>query len=131
LQPLDVPTTMWADIAIEFVEGLQKIKGKSVILTVVDPFSKAAHFLSLEHPYTTTTVAQIFFNIVVRLHGILSTIVSDWDPIFTGHFWKELFALVGVKLQFTSMFHPQADGQSEAMNKIITMYLRCLTGNHP
>jgi hypothetical protein len=129
LQPLDVPTTVWADIAIDFVEGLPKIKGKSVILTVVDRFSKAAHFLRLGHSYTAMTVAQVFFDSVVKLHGIPSTIICDWDPVFTVRFWKELFAMARVKLQFTSAFHPQTDVQSEATNKIISMYLRCLTSD--
>jgi hypothetical protein len=131
LQPLDVPTTVWVDIAIDFVEGLPKVKGKSVILTVVDRFSKAAHFLPLGHPYTATSVARVFFDATVKINGITSTIVSDCDPVFTGHFWNELFAMAGVKLQFTPAFHPQADGQSEATNKIVAMYLRCLTGDRP
>jgi hypothetical protein len=40
-----------------------------------------------------------------------------------------LFALAGVKLNLTIAFHPQSDGQSEAVNKVITMYLRCLAGD--
>jgi hypothetical protein len=96
---------------------------------VVDRFSKAAHFLPLGHPYTVATVAQVFFDTIVKLHDILSTIVSDQDPLFTDRFWKELFAMAGVKLQFTFAFHPQANGQSEATDKIIAMYLRCLTGD--
>jgi hypothetical protein len=54
-----------------------------------------------------------------------------WGPMFTSEFWRELFRLAGVKLQMTSAFHPQADEQSEATNKIIAMYLRCLTGDRP
>jgi hypothetical protein len=68
---------VWADIAIDFVERLPKIKGKSIILMVIDRFSKAVHFLPLGHLYTMMTVAQVFFDTVVRLHGIPSTIVSD------------------------------------------------------
>jgi hypothetical protein len=40
LQPLEVPTMVWANIALDFIEGLPKVHGKSVILTVVDRFSK-------------------------------------------------------------------------------------------
>ena len=131
LQPLDVPTTVWADVAMDFVEALPKVNGKTVILTVVDRFSKAAHFIALSHPYTATSVARAFFDEVVRLHGIPSSMVSDRDPVFTSSFWQELFKLAEVKLRFTSAFHPQSDGQSEATNKIIAMYLRCLTGDRP
>ena len=119
------------DVAMDFIEALPKVNGKSVILTVVDRFSKAAHFIALVHPYTAVSVARVFFLEVVRLHGILASIVSDRDPVFTSSFWRELFRLSGVKLQFTSAFHPQSDGQSEAANKIISMYLRCLTSDRP
>jgi len=50
LQPLDVPSQVWADISIDFIEGLPKVGGKSVILTVVDRFSKYAHFIALGQP---------------------------------------------------------------------------------
>jgi transposase-like protein len=65
---------------MDFIEGFHKINGKSVILTVVDRFSKAAHFITLGHLYTATTVARAFFTKIVRLHGIPSSIVSDCDP---------------------------------------------------
>jgi hypothetical protein len=131
LQPLEVPTTVGVDIAMDFVEGLPRVNGKSVILTVVDKFSKADHFLPLGHPYTTTLVVCLFFDNVVKLHGMPSSIVSDCDPVFTGHFWQELFRLAGVRLQLSSAFHPQSDGQWEATNKIITMNLCCLVGDRP
>jgi hypothetical protein len=131
LQPLPVPTRVWEDISMDFEEGLPRVNGKSVILTVVDRQSKYAHFLPLGHPYTATSVAHVFFNEVVRLHGIPLSIVSDRDPVFTSAFWTELFRLAGVKLTMSSAFHPQTDGQSEAANRVIGMYLRCLTGDRP
>jgi len=116
---------------MDFIEALPRVNGKTIILTVVDRFSKYAHFIPLGHPYTAASVAKAFFQEIVRLHGLPATIVSDRDPVFTSDFWKELFNLTGVRLQFTSAFHPQSDGQSEATNKIIAMYLRCLTGDRP
>ncbi|KAF0930854.1 hypothetical protein E2562_035954 [Oryza meyeriana var. granulata] len=99
LQPLEVPSSVWADIAMDFVEGFPKVGGKSVVLTVVDRFSKYAHFVALGHPYTATSVARVFFDHIVRLHGIPCSIVSDCDPVFTSTFWTELFALSGVELR--------------------------------
>jgi hypothetical protein len=55
---------------MDFVEALPKVNGKTVILTVVDRFSKAAHFIPLSHPYTATSVARVFFSEIVRLHGM-------------------------------------------------------------
>jgi hypothetical protein len=57
--------------------------------------------------------------------------VSDRDPVFTLTFWRELMRLMGTKLHRTTAFHPQSDGQSEAANHVIIMYLRCLTGDRP
>ncbi|WVZ51298.1 hypothetical protein U9M48_002453 [Paspalum notatum var. saurae] len=54
-----------------------RVHGKSVILTMVDRFSKFAHFIPLGHPYTATSVARVFFQEIVRLHGIPGSIVSD------------------------------------------------------
>jgi transposase InsO family protein len=97
----------------------------------VDRFSKYAHFVPLGHPYTTNSVAKVFFDAIVRLHGLPESILSDQDPVFTSKFWSELFTLSGVKLHQSSAFHPQSNGQSEAVNKIITMYLRCLASDRP
>jgi hypothetical protein len=131
LRPLEVPSSVWSDISMDFIEGLPKVGGKSVILMVVDRFSKYAHFIPLAHPYSASTVARAFFDDIVRLHGIPLSIVSDRDPVFTSNFWKDLFAMCGTSLRMSTAFHPQTDGQSEAVNKTIAMYLRCMTGDRP
>lgn len=131
LQPLDVPHTVWSDIAMDFVEGFPKVGGKSVVLTVGDRFSKYAHFIALGHPYTALAVARIFFDQVVRLHGLPCSIVSDRDQVFTSQLWTELFSLAGVKLRLSSAFRPQTDGQSEVTNRVLGVYLQCLAGDHP
>jgi hypothetical protein len=131
LQPLPVPSSVWADIGIDFIEALPRVQGKTVILSVVDRFSKYCHFIPLAHPYTAQTVAQAFFADIVRLHGVPQSIVSDRDPVFTSVFWTELMRLTGTKLFMSSAFHPQTDGQTEAANRVIVMYLRCFTGDRP
>jgi transposase InsO family protein len=84
-------------------------------------------FIPLGHPYTAISMARAIFTNIVRLHGLPSSIVSDRDPVFTSMFWQELFSIAGIKLSLSSAFHPQL----EAMNKVITMYLRCLTEHWP
>jgi hypothetical protein len=86
LQPLVVPTSVCVDVAMDFVEGFPRVNGKSVILMVVDRFSKAVHFITLGHPYTATIVACAFYDTIIRLHGIPSSIVSDRDSVFTSKF---------------------------------------------
>jgi hypothetical protein len=86
LQPLNVSSIIWADVAMDFVKGFPRINSKPVILTVVERFSKYGHFIPLGHPYTATTVAKAFFDTVVHLHRIPCSIVSDRDPVFTSQF---------------------------------------------
>jgi hypothetical protein len=131
LHPLELPSLIWADIAMDFVEGFPKSGGKSVILIVVDCFSKYSHFIALSHPYTAIPLVRAFFDNIVRLHGIPCSIVSDQDPVFTSMFWTELFSLTGTQLCMSTAFHLQTDGQSEVTNRILCVYLRCLAGNRP
>ena len=72
---MTIPTAIWSDISMDFVEGLPKSFGKSVIFVVVDRLSKAAHFIALSYPYTAATVAQAFQDTVYRLHGFPQSIV--------------------------------------------------------
>lgn len=81
-----MPTSVWADIGMDFIKALPCVGGKSVILTIVDRFSKYCHFIPLAHPYSAKSVAQAFFSNIVRLHGIPQSIVSDRDPLLTSIF---------------------------------------------
>ena len=96
---------------------------------MVDRFSKYAHFIALSHPYTASSVARAFFDGIVRLHGFPTSIVSDRDPVFTSHMWRDLFKMAGVQLRFSTAFHPQTNGQSEVVNRVLAMYLQCTTGD--
>jgi hypothetical protein len=131
LQPLELPSAVWADIAMDFIEGFLRVDGKSVILTVVGRFSNYAHFIPLRHPYTAVSVAKVFFDNIVKLHGIPSSIVSDRDPVFTSIVWMKLFRLSGVQLQMSTTFDPQTNSQSKVTNRILGVYLHCLAEDQP
>jgi transposase InsO family protein len=107
----------------------QKSEGKSVIMVIVDRLTKYAHFCALSHPFKASTVSTAFMETVQKLHGSPKIIVSDRDPIFTGHFWTELFSCLGTQLAHSSSYHPQSDGQTEIVNKCLEGYLRCFVSD--
>ena len=67
----------------------------------------------MQQGYSLDQLADIYMKEVVRLHGVLISIVSDRDSRFTSHFWKSLQRSLGTQLHFSTAFHPQTDGQSE------------------
>ncbi|GJX81899.1 ty3-gypsy retrotransposon protein [Tanacetum coccineum] len=79
---------MWEDVSMNFIMGLLPSKGLTVILMMVDCFSKYAHFEALPTNFNAHRVAEVFMDIVVKHHGIPKTIVSDHDPIFVTLYGK-------------------------------------------
>jgi hypothetical protein len=106
LQPLSIPPIIWKDISMDFITSLPKSGNKLVIMAVVDHLSKYAHLCSLQHPFTTSTVAQIFMDRVFKLHGMPHFIVSDRNPTFTSNFWQELFKIQGTEMHLSTTYHP-------------------------
>jgi transposase InsO family protein len=93
---------------------------------VVDWLTKYAHFLALKYPYIAEKLAQVFMNQLFKLHGMPQTIISDRDATFTSKFWTEVFKFQRVFLSFSTTYHPQSNGQLEAVNKFVENYLRCM-----
>lgn len=78
---------------MDFVEGLPKSEGKTIVYVVVDRPSKFAHILPLVHPYTASMVAKVFYENIYKLYGLPRSVVSDRDAVFLLKFWQELFRL--------------------------------------
>ena len=91
---------------------------------IVDRLTKSAHFIPVRIDYSKGRLAELYVDEIVRLHGVPLSIVSDRDPRFTSRFWKELQSALGNKLNFSTAFHPQTDGQSDRLIQVLEDMLR-------
>ncbi|TYK18857.1 ty3-gypsy retrotransposon protein [Cucumis melo var. makuwa] len=98
LQPLSVPGWKWESV-----------------------LTKSAHFVPGKSTYTASKWGQLYMTKIVRLHGVPVSIVSDRDARFTSKFWKGLQLALGTRLDFSTAFHPQTDGQTESHQATIGM----------
>lgn len=124
-QPLDIPTSPWQSISLDFITQLPRTQaGYDAILVVVDRLSKMAHFIPTTTDISAKSTAKLFFDNIFRLHGLPTSIISDRDPKFISKFWKSLFKTLGTKLNISSSYHPQTDGQTERTNRTLEQFLR-------
>lgn len=132
LQPLTPPFRKWESIGMDLITDLPVTpRGHDSILVFVDRLSKMVHFAPTTKSAGADEMARLYVDKVWSLHGLQSEIVSDRDPRFTGHFWKEVLRIVGTKQAMSTAFHPQTDGQTERVNRILEDYLRHYVGPAP
>ena len=131
LQPLSVPDFQWQHISMDFIVHLPKTRsGFTAVLVVVDRLTKMVHLLPTFDTASAEETAALFRDRVFCLHGMPQSIVSDRDVKFTSAFWRELHRLLGITLNMSSAYHPQTDGQTERMNRILEDMLRHFVNRH-
>jgi transposase InsO family protein len=135
LQPLPIPTDTWnspfKEISLDWITGLPPSMRNGVeynsILTVVCRVTKYALFIPTQDDTTAADFAELFFEHVECRFGSPRSIVTDRDSRITSEFWREVCEMKIIKRRLSTAYHPQTDGQSEALNRIVEDYLRAYT----
>ncbi|GJZ43555.1 putative reverse transcriptase domain-containing protein [Tanacetum coccineum] len=114
LQQPEIPEWKWEKITMELVTKLPRSSGGyDAIWVIVDRLTKSAHFLSIREDYKTDKLAKIYINEIVTKHGVPVSIISDRDGRFASHLWQALQEALGTRLDMSTAYHPETDGQSE------------------
>ncbi|KAG3123922.1 hypothetical protein PI126_g23481 [Phytophthora idaei] len=77
------------------------------------------HLAAVPAEVTAVQTARLCVDMVLKHHGMPLDIVSDRDPRFTARFWQEVFTLLGTHLSMSTADHPQTDGQTERVNRVL------------
>jgi hypothetical protein len=125
LQTLKIPHWKWEEISMDFFVGLPtKQSSYDSIWVIIDHFSKVAHFIPVKTTYKGVKLTELYIFRIVCLHGVPKKIVSDRGTQFMLRFWEKLHEATDTRLNFSSAYHPQTDGQTERVNQILEDMLR-------
>lgn len=125
LRPLPVAADSWRSVSMDFIFGLPPdARGNTGVLVFVDRFSKMVHLVPVSVNISAAECAALFIDVVFRLHGLPESIVSDRDTRFVAAFWRRLFELLGTRLMMSTAAHPETDGQTERVNRVLEDVLR-------
>jgi len=122
LHPLEVACKPWTHISTEFITDPPESGGATIILVVVDRGTKMAHFVPIRNK-DSPSLAGAYLENVWKNHGFPEDVVSNRDTTFTGSFFMDLYNFLVIKRSMSRAYHPQTDGQTECINRVIELYL--------
>ena len=109
---------------MDFIEGLPLSDGYDTILVIVCRLSKMALFITTHRDIDAEDLAMLFLVHVFSKHGTPLDIISNCGKHFISRFWRSLCQLLGIKVNLSTAYHPETDGQTEWVNQILEQYLR-------
>jgi hypothetical protein len=131
LESLPVPERPWQEVSLDFITQLPwsyiGTAKYDAILVIVDHYTKMAKFIPTTTNLAAPEFAAVFYENIELKYGSLRGIVSDRDTRITSKFWAEVCSYSLIKRRLSTAFHPQTDGQTEILNRILENYLRLYT----
>ena len=109
LNPIEPPLRPWEEITYDLITGLPESEGFDAILTVVDRFSKMAHYIPTTSRATAVDIANLFITHIWKLHGLPKRTISDRGSVFNSKFMKQVYKRLDIKPSFSTAYRPQTD----------------------
>ncbi|GKE52559.1 putative reverse transcriptase domain-containing protein, partial [Tanacetum coccineum] len=125
LQQPEIPEWKWENITMDFIKKLPRTRsGHDAIWVVVDRLTKSAHFLVIREDYSIEKLARLYTDEIFACHAVPMSIILDRDAWFTSHLWQTFQKALGTRLDMSTAYHPQTDGQSEHTIQTLENMLR-------
>nr|GFA04773.1 retrotransposon protein, putative, Ty3-gypsy subclass [Tanacetum cinerariifolium] len=116
----EIPEWKWEKITMEFINKLPRTRsGHDSIWVIVDRLTKSAHLLPVREDYKIEKLARLYINEIIARHGVPVSIIFDRDSYFTSRFWKSLKKALGTRLDLSTAYYPEADGQKVGEGKLL------------
>nr|GEU51434.1 putative reverse transcriptase domain-containing protein [Tanacetum cinerariifolium] len=125
LKQPEIPVWKWKGISMDFVTKLPRTSSRhATIWVIVDRLTKSAYFLPMSEDYKMDRLARLYLNKIVARHGVSISIISDHDSRFTSRFWQSMREALGTRLDMSTAYHHQTDGQSKRTIQTLKDILR-------
>ena len=124
LIPNPIPSRPYQSIAMDFIVNLPWSNGFNAIFVIVDRLSKQGMFIPCTTGLTAKEFAELFVKHVVCRFGLPDSIIADRNPRWTSDFWRGVASFLKTRMSLSSAHHPQHDGQTEILNKLLATMLR-------
>jgi hypothetical protein len=86
-------------------------EGYDSIWVIVERLTKSTHFLPVKITYGYAKLTKLFISEIMQLYEVSILIVSDRGSHFTSWCWVKFLEAMSTKVQLSTTFHPQTDGQ--------------------
>ncbi|GKC67206.1 putative reverse transcriptase domain-containing protein [Tanacetum coccineum] len=96
----------------------------TILLSIKDRILAAQNEVVDESDYKMDRLARLYLNKIVARHGVPISIISDYDSSFTSRFWQSMQEVLGTRLDMSTAYHPQTNGQSERTIQTLKDMLR-------
>ena len=124
-QEIDIPTWKWDVINMDFITGLPGTRRHhDSIWVILDRMTKSSRFLAVKTTDSAEDYAKLYINEIVRLHGILLSIILDRGHYLTSHFWKSFQKGLGIQVNISTTFHPHTYRHAERTIQTLEDILR-------
>jgi hypothetical protein len=129
LQSHDVPTMPFEHVSLDLITDLPECDGYDVVVVFVCMLTKRTIVEPITRTITREQLAKVMHRDVFRHFGLTRKLISDRDPRLMSDLWQTLSRVFGTKLNISTSYHPQRDGQTERVNQTWEQVIRCYV--HP